>query len=88
MPNRKGLRLDTSARYEIRIQGYLGKRWEDCLDAITVEVKGGPDEPPVTVVTCEFIDQAALAGALSCLYDMGLPLLSVECIGIMPDTPV
>ena len=88
MPNRKGLRLDTSARYEIRIQGYLGERWEHCLDAITVEVQGGPDEPPVTVVICEFIDQAALAGALSCLYDMGLPLLSVECIGIMPDTPV
>lgn len=88
MPNRKGIGLDTSARYEIRVQGYLGTRWEDCFDAIAIEVRDGPDEPPVTVMTCEFIDQAALTGALNCLYDMGLPLLSVECIGIMPDTPV
>ncbi len=85
MPIRKGLKLDTSARYEIRIQGYLSEQWEDCLDAVEVEVRCVPDELPVTVVICEFIDQAALAGALSCLYDMGLPLLSVECIGFESD---
>jgi hypothetical protein len=40
------------------------------------------------VITGEFQDQAALAGALNLLYDLGLPLLSVGCIGFEPNRPV
>jgi hypothetical protein len=36
----------------------------------------------VTVITGEFQDQAALAGALTQLYDLGFPLLSVEVVAI------
>jgi hypothetical protein len=37
-----------------------------------------PNEAPVTVITGHFTDQAALAGLLSTLYDLGFVLLSVE----------
>jgi hypothetical protein len=87
MPAKKKLRLDSSARYEIRIQGVLDDSWKEYLNAVTIEVLSQPDEPSVTTATCEFIDQAELAGALSYVYSMGLPLLSVECIGIEPDAP-
>lgn len=85
MPPTKGLTLDTSATYRIRIQGYLDKSWIDSLNGANIQVQSQPGEAPVTVVTGEFQDQAALSGALGFLYDLGLPLLSVDCIGIEPN---
>lgn len=87
MPARKKLSLDSPAKYEIRIQGVLDESWKEYLSAVTIEVQGQPDAPPVTIVICEFIDQAALTGALNYVYNMGLPLVSVKCIGIEPDAP-
>lgn len=80
MPTHKGLTLDTSATYMIRIQGYLDERWSDHLGGATIRAQGQPNESPITLVIGEFQDQAALAGALNFLYDLGFPLLSVECI--------
>jgi hypothetical protein len=87
MPAKKKLTFDSSARYEIRIQGSLDESWKDCLNAVTIEVQSRPDEPPLTIAICEFIDQAALTGALSYIYNMSLPLLSVTYIGVEPDAP-
>ena len=87
MPAKKKLTLASSARYELRIQGALDDSWKEYLNAVTIEVQSQPDEAPVTIATCEFIDQAELAGALSYVYSMGLPLLAVACIGIEPDVP-
>jgi len=87
MPAKKKLTLASPARYEIRIQSALDDSWKEYLNAVTIEVRSQPGETPVTVATCEFVDQAELAGALSYLYSMGLPLLAVECIGIEPDAP-
>ena len=85
MPTTIVLTTDSAARYEIRLQGYLDQRWAGALDTANIRVESQPGEAPVTVVTGEFQDQAALAGALSFLYDLGLPLLSVECVGVEPD---
>ena len=85
MPTTKALTTDSAARYEIRLQGYLDHRWANCLDEASIRVESQSGEAPVTVVVGEFQDQAALAGALNLLYDLGLPLLSVECIGVEPD---
>ena len=38
----------------------------------------------MTVLTGHFIDQAALAGVLNTLYDLGFPLLKVELIEVQP----
>ena len=54
------------------------------MGGATIRAQSRPEEPPVTEVTAEFQDQSALAGALSLLFDLGLPLLSVECLGIGP----
>lgn len=85
MPTKNRLKLDSPARYMIRIQGTLNDSWKEYLNAITIEVQSQFDEPPVTVAICEFVDQAELASSLSYLYSMGLPLLAVECIGFEPD---
>ena len=80
MPGKKRITVDSPATYELRLQGRLDQRWSESMGGAEIRTDSPPDEPPVTVVTGNFQDQAALAGALSLLYDLGLPLLSVECL--------
>ena len=84
MPSPKGLTLDTPAVYQIGVQGYLDKSWSDRMNGVDIRVQNLPDAAPVTVLTGHFIDQAALAGVLNTLYDMGFPLLNVELLGVRP----
>jgi hypothetical protein len=84
MPATHRLTLDAAATYEIRLQGSLDASWSDYLGGVSVRVERQPDGSSITVVTGEFQDQAALAGALNFLYDLGLPLLSVVCIDVEP----
>jgi hypothetical protein len=51
---------------------------------VDIQVKNLPDEAPVTLLVGRFIDQAALAGVLSTLYDLGYPLLKVELLEAQP----
>ena len=76
------LTLDSPATYRICIQGYLDQSWSDYVGDVSIQVQSQPGEPVVTVITGEFQDQAALAGALTQLYDLGFPLLSVEVVTI------
>lgn len=84
MLRKQGLTLDTKASYAIRIQGYLDDSWSDRMNGVSITLQSRPSEAPVTVLAGEFQDQAALAGVLNTLYDLGLPLLSVECLAIEP----
>ena len=74
------LTIDSRVEYKIRVQGCLNARWSDRMGGATIQSHNDPDEAPVTELTGEFQDQAALAGVLSTLYDLRLPLLSVECV--------
>jgi len=52
------------------------------MGGATIQVQSLPPKAPVTVLTGEFQDQAALFGVLNTLYDLGLPLLSVDCLAV------
>lgn len=84
MPTDSRLTIDSSATYRLHVQGYLAESWSELMSGAAIRVQSPPNEPPITEITGEFRDQAALAGALDLLYDLGLPLLSVECLGIRP----
>jgi hypothetical protein len=75
------LTLDTPATYRIRVKGYLDGRWSDRLGGLAITTSGQDDSPVVATLYGEVIDQAALAGVLSALYNLHLPLLSVEYLG-------
>ena len=79
------LRLDTPATYRIRVKGYLDSSWTDCLSGLAISRSIQGDEPVVTTLYGQVLDQAALAGVLSALYGLHLPILSVEYIGDVPD---
>jgi hypothetical protein len=64
--------------YRIRVQGQLDPSWTDHLGEVDVswDTHGG------TVLTATRLDQAALHGLLSRLYELGIPLLSVSCLDL------
>ena len=74
----KGMKLETPATYRIRVQGNLDESWFDRLGNMAIAPDTVPDKPPVTILVGHLPDQAALSGVLNTLYEMHLPLLSVE----------
>jgi hypothetical protein len=75
------LTLDTPATYRIRVKGHLDSRWSDRLGGLTITTSRQDDASVVATLYGEVLDQAALAGVLNALYNLHLPLLSVEYLG-------
>ena len=71
--------LDRPATYQIKVPGYLGERWSDWGEEMTVTVESDDDGLPVTILSGK-VDQAALQGLLRRLYRLGLPLISINCV--------
>jgi hypothetical protein len=76
----KGLSLDRPATYQIKVPGHLDEGWSDWVGGLVITTESGADGPPVTTLTGT-VDQAALQGLLRRLYSLGLPLVSVICLG-------
>ena len=75
MPRR--LTIDAPLECTIRAAGTLDPRWSARLGGLRVHATGRGF--PVTELRGRLLDQAALFGVLATLYDLGLPLLSVDC---------
>ena len=74
------LTIDSTATYCIRVVGYLDKNWSDRLGGLKINPISQEGKNPVTTLSGQLIDQAALFGVLNALYDLRLPLLSVDCL--------
>jgi hypothetical protein len=66
--------------YEIRVEGIVDESWSARLGGMRISTESAGAWPPVTVLTGEIQDQAALNGILSTLYSLGLSLLSVRAM--------
>jgi len=66
--------------YRIRVNGHLDTSWSDRLSGMTIITVGGTSSPETTTLEGLLLDQAALTGVINTLYDLGLPLVSVECL--------
>jgi hypothetical protein len=76
------LELHTSARYRIRVKGYLHPSWSGRLGGMSITTTGEPDEASESTLVGRLLDQAALMGVLITLYEYyHCPLLSVEYLG-------
>lgn len=62
----------------IRVRGGLSSDWSDRLSGMRITVVHA-GRHTVTELSGRLADQAALHGVLTALYELGLPLLTVEC---------
>jgi hypothetical protein len=73
-----GFKIETPATYRIRVQGRLDQSWSDQLNGMAITQSEASVKPPVVILFGHLRDQAALLGVLNNLYELHLPLLSVE----------
>ena len=73
--------LHEPATCVIRVRGALSSDWSDRLGGLRIIViRAG--RHTITELVGRLADQAALHGVLSTLYELGLPLLTVECMPV------
>jgi hypothetical protein len=63
----------SAARYEIRLDGVLGKRWAEWFEGLQISSDGSE-----TLICGWLPDQPALHGVLVKVRDLGLSLISVR----------
>jgi hypothetical protein len=76
----KDLKFEASASYRIRVKGHLDNSWSDRLGGMVLTRAFTADKQPMTILIGRLIDQAALAGVMNALYNLHLPVFSVELI--------
>ena len=81
MPNEyegKHLKLWAPATYRIKVEGKLDESWSDRLGGMRITTHKRKDQTTVTTLIGRVRDQAELTGVLNSLYELHLPILSVE----------
>jgi hypothetical protein len=78
------LRIDDSGSYRIVVQGHLSAASADWLEGMSLRTDYDEDHHPITILSGELIDQAALIGVIRSLYNLRTPVLSVEYLGRSP----
>ena len=68
------------AVYRIRVRGRLDAELSERL-GMRVENLARNDGKAESVLEGRLLDQAALAGVLNKLYELHLPVMSVDCLG-------
>ena len=74
------LKMESPAVYRIRIQGHLAAGWADRIEGMNITEDDDVGGQPETVLVGRVRDQSALSGVLNALYELHLPVLSVELI--------
>ena len=72
--------MEEPADYRTRVRGCLDARWSERMDGMRISTSRATNGEVETVLSGCVSDQAALAGVLNTLYELHLPVLSVECI--------
>jgi hypothetical protein len=75
--SRNPIPFDSSATYQIIVQGRIDPTWSDRLEGMKISLVIRDDGHPVTTLEGRLSDQAALAGVLNSLYELHLTVISV-----------
>ena len=69
------------AIYRIRVRGKLDANLADRFERMLIENLVRDDGKAESVLEGRLVDQAALSGILNTLYELHLPVMSVDCLG-------
>lgn len=78
MSNKRNPKTDTGQLivYQIRLRGHLSDQWTNWFEGMTITLEEDGD----TLLTGPLVDQAALFGLLKKVRDLGMPLISINCV--------
>ena len=74
------VKFEGPATYCIVVKGGREERLSDRLAGMRITSESRGDEKPVTSLAGRLLDQAQLSGVLNALYEIHLPILSVEVL--------
>jgi hypothetical protein len=77
--------MSAPAVYRIRVRGHLDAGLSDRLVGMHIENLTCSDGKTESVLEGRLLDQAALSGVLNKLYELHLPVMSVDCLGSSSD---
>ena len=80
------LTMDGPAIYRIHVQGRLDPRLSDRIGGMQITETRLTGKRPETILVKRLVDQASLTGILHSLYELHLPVLSAECLGVEDDS--
>ena len=78
--NDSELKFSSPANYRICVKGYLDDSWSDRLVGMTIANQVLHSESPVAALSGQVRDQTELLGLLNSIYEMHLPLVSIELV--------
>lgn len=78
--SRENIKFDAPAVYRIRVKGHIDNNLSDQLGGMVITRAFTADKQPLTILVGNMRDQAALSGVLNELYEMHMPLLTVESV--------
>ena len=76
----KCLTMDKPAIYRVSVRGMIDPDWRAGLQDLNHTEESVVEGVLNTVMVGRFADQAALSGLLTSLYNLHLPIVSVECL--------
>jgi len=76
--SRKEFSFTGPGNYRIRVKGFLDDKWSERLGGMYITINQREDRKTLATLVGRLRDQAELAGVLNTLYELHLPLLSVE----------
>lgn len=68
------------AIYRIHVRGRLDTSYTDRIGGMQISESRGADGTSESILVGRLVDQAALSGILTFLYDLHLPVVSVKCV--------
>jgi hypothetical protein len=75
-------KLDAPATYRVRVLGGINAAWSNRLGGMRINTVLGRDKTLVSTLYGRIRDQSELMGILNSLYELHLPILSVEFVHV------
>lgn len=72
--------FDSPVLYRIRVWGHIDDSLAEYLGGMIITRAFTAEQEPMTILVGQLQDQAALSGVLNELYDLQMPLLTVESV--------
>jgi hypothetical protein len=74
------LTMHGPAYYKIVVHGSLNHSWSSRLGGMSISKNKYSNKEVESILIGQLLDQAALSGVLNALYEMHLPVISVELL--------